>query len=62
MNTQVGRIAKLLNEEKPELTPLQKQITKLSKIVTVIAVSVCIVTFILYMVAMTGYTGIYLKG
>lgn len=58
MNTQVGQIAKLLDNEAPELTPLQKQISKLSKIVGTIAVSVCLITFILYMVAMTGYTGI----
>lgn len=57
MKTQVGQIAKLLDQEKTELTPLQKQIAKLSKIIGIIAVSVCVITFILYMVAMTGYTG-----
>lgn len=58
MRTQVGQIAKLLDEQAPELTPLQKQIAKLSKLVGIIAVSVCLVTFILYMIAMTGYSGI----
>lgn len=62
MNTQVGQIAKLLDEQVPELTPLQKQIAKLSKIVGIVAISVCLVTFILYMVAMTGYTGLHIQG
>ena len=62
MNTQVGQIAKLLDEEKAELTPLQKQIAKLSKIVGIIAVSVCLLTFILYLVAMTGYSGFNIAG
>lgn len=56
MKTEVGRIAKLLNEEKADLTPLQKQIAKLSKWVGIVAVVVCIVTFFLYMWAITGYT------
>lgn len=56
MKTEVGRIAKLLNEEKADLTPLQKQIAKLSKWVGIVAVIVCIVTFFLYMWAITGYT------
>ncbi|MDE5651765.1 MAG: cation-translocating P-type ATPase [Ureaplasma sp.] len=58
MNTQIGSIAALLDQEVPEPTPLQKQITWLSRIIGIIAVSVCLVTFILYMVAMTGYSGI----
>ena len=62
MNTQVGQIAKLLDDQVPELTPLQKQIARLSKVVGIIAVSVCLVTFILYMVAMTGYSGINIQG
>ena len=57
MGTQVGKIAKLLNDEKPSLTPLQAQIAKLSKWVGIAAVSICIVTFFLYLWAMTGYTG-----
>ncbi|MDE5617737.1 MAG: cation-translocating P-type ATPase [Ureaplasma sp.] len=62
MNTQIGNIAALLDQEVPEPTPLQKQITWLSRIVGIIAVSVCIVTFFLYMVAMTGYSGINFNG
>ena len=62
MNTQVGKIAKLLDQEKAELTPLQKQIAKLSKIVGIVAISVCLVTFILYLVAMTGYNGFNIAG
>lgn len=58
MNTQIGNIAALLDQEVPEPTPLQKQITWLSRIIGIIAVAVCAVTFILYMVAMTGYEGI----
>ncbi|GAA5414808.1 cation-translocating P-type ATPase [Ureaplasma sp. OM1] len=57
MDTEVGKIAKLLNDEEVALTPLQKQIAKLSKWVGIIAVVVCIITFFVYLWAMTGYKG-----
>lgn len=62
MNTQVGQIAKLLDAEAVDLTPLQKQIAKLSKIIGIVAICICLVTFILYMVAMTGYSSFNIKG
>lgn len=62
MNTQVGQIAKLLDAEAVDLTPLQKQIAKLSKIIGIVAISICLLTFILYMVAMTGYSSFNIKG
>lgn len=62
MNTQVGQIARLLDAEAVDLTPLQKQIAKLSKIIGIVAISICLLTFILYMVAMTGYSSFNIKG
>lgn len=56
MQTEVGKIAKLLNDEEASLTPLQKQIAKLSKWVGIVAVVICILTFFIYLWAMTGYT------
>ena len=47
MDSEVGRIAKLLNKKKEELTPLQIQLNKISKLLGLICVVVCIVVFVL---------------
>ena len=53
--TEIGKIAKLLNDEEVSLTPLQKQIARLSKYVGIAAISICIVTFIIYLFASVGF-------
>lgn len=53
--TEIGKIANLLNEEEVSLTPLQKQIARLSKYVGIAAISICIVTFIVYIFASVGF-------
>ncbi len=49
MNTQIGKIAKMLSEEKETLTPLQKKLGELGKILGIIAISIC---FLLLIVAL----------
>ncbi len=46
MNTEIGAIAKSLDEEKPELTPLQKRINGISKVLTIIISIVILIMFI----------------
>lgn len=45
MNTEIGNIAKLINETKQELTPLQKRLGDLSKLLGMICVALCVVFF-----------------
>lgn len=45
MNTEIGHIAKLLHEAKEELTPLQKRLADLGKVLGILTVSLCVVLF-----------------
>lgn len=47
MNTQVGKIAKMLNEQEVPQTPLQKRLTQTGKILAIGAIAICVVIFIL---------------
>lgn len=58
MHTQIGQIAALINNEKDNLTPLQKQIAKLSMIIGIIAGVVCLITFFAY-IAIISVPGSY---
>lgn len=55
LKTEIGKIANLLNQEEVSLTPLQKQIAKLSKYVGIAAISICIITFLIYIFASVGF-------
>lgn len=44
-NTEIGKIANLLTNEKKETTPLQKSIDKIGKIITWVVLAVCAVVF-----------------
>ncbi|OPJ61669.1 calcium-transporting P-type ATPase, PMR1-type [Clostridium oryzae] len=46
MNTEIGKIAKMLDESESELTPLQKKLAELGKILGFGALGICIVMFI----------------
>ncbi len=46
MNTEVGKIANLIAEEKETATPLQQKLSKLGKILAVVAIALCVVIFI----------------
>lgn len=54
MNTQVGRIAHLLTEEKAPQTPLQQRLGKIGKALGVGALAICAVVFILGVVRKSG--------
>lgn len=45
MNTQIGKIAGLINERGNEMTPLQKRLGDLGKVLSIVAVVICTVLF-----------------
>ena len=47
MDTQIGKIAKLLKKEKKSITPLQKKLNEISKILAILTVILCLFIFIL---------------
>lgn len=47
MNTQVGKIASLIKNEKDEMTPLQKRLADLGKLLGILAVVLCVALFII---------------
>lgn len=47
MNTQLGKIAEAISQQKVEITPLQKKINELSKILSIIVVAIAIIMFII---------------
>lgn len=47
MNTEIGRIAEMLKEDKKELSPLQKRLEHLGKILGFAALSICLLIFII---------------
>ena len=46
MNSEVGKIARMLDETKEEMTPLQVRLAQLSKILGIISVSICVAMFV----------------
>jgi len=53
MDTEIGKIANLLSETRAELTPLQVKLNQLGKSIGLLAIIVCIVIFILEVIANT---------
>lgn len=51
MNTEIGKIAGLLNDQKDQLTPLQHKLSTVGKVIGIMALGICIVVFILEMIA-----------
>ena len=47
MDTEIGRIAKILDEEHEELTPLQKRLEELGKVLGFVAIGICTLIFLL---------------
>ncbi|MBH1942334.1 cation-translocating P-type ATPase [Mobilitalea sibirica] len=45
MDTEIGKIAKILDEDHTEMTPLQKRLEELGKILGFLAIGVCILIF-----------------
>ena len=51
MNTEIGKIGKMLNEDKEELTPLQHKLNSVGSLIGVMALIICVIVFILEMVS-----------
>ncbi|MBP3040744.1 calcium-translocating P-type ATPase, SERCA-type [Bacillaceae bacterium Marseille-Q3522] len=47
MNTEIGKIASALDEDKEEMTPLQKRLEELGKMLGFIAIGICLVIFVI---------------
>ncbi|RRJ63430.1 cation-translocating P-type ATPase [Paenibacillus oralis] len=47
MDTEMGKIAKILDEDTRELTPLQKKLEELGKILGYIAIGICVLIFVI---------------
>ena len=50
-DTEIGKIAKMLEESKKEDTPLQKSIKQVGKVITIIVLVVAVITFVIEMIA-----------
>ncbi|WP_330587909.1 cation-translocating P-type ATPase [Anaerocolumna sedimenticola] len=50
MDTEIGKIAKILEEDNNEMTPLQKRLDELGRILGFIAIGICAVIFIIAMI------------
>ncbi len=46
MNTEMGKIAQLLNKETEELTPLQQKLNQLGKYLGILAIVACVIIFV----------------
>jgi Ca2+-transporting ATPase len=47
MNTEIGKIAKILDEDNSEMTPLQKRMDELGRILGYLAIGICVLIFII---------------
>lgn len=47
MNTEIGKIAKMLDEEKEDKTPLQHKLEQLGKLLGFLAIGICVLIFII---------------
>lgn len=47
METEIGKIAKILDEDNNEMTPLQKRLDELGKLLGYIAIGICVLIFII---------------
>ena len=47
MNTEIGKIAKLMKNEKKKITPLQKKLNEISKILALTTIFLCVLIFVI---------------
>lgn len=50
MNTEIGKIASMLSEQKEELTPLQSKLNKVGSVIGIMCLIICVVVFALEMI------------
>ena len=53
MQTEMGKIANLLNDESDSSTPLQRKLTSLGKILGIVALAACLIIFIIGLISKT---------
>lgn len=56
MNTEIGKIAQMLNETKSDSTPLQKRLADLGKLLGIAAVIICVAMFALAMLQQRDFS------
>lgn len=47
MNTQIGKIAEMIQSTEKEQTPLQKRLTELGKVLSIVAIVLCVLMFVI---------------
>lgn len=50
METEIGQIAKILDEENEEMTPLQKRLDELGKMLGFVAIGICVLIFLIALI------------
>ena len=60
MNTEIGKIATMLNEDEGELTPLQKKLEQLGKILGIGAIVICVIMFIVGLLQGRGVSDMFM--
>ena len=50
MDTEIGKIAKMINDSEDEMTPLQKRLADLGKMLGVVAIALCVALFVIALV------------
>lgn len=60
MNTEIGKIANMLDSSENELTPLQKKLEQLGKILGIAAIAICIIMFFTGLLQGRGITNMFM--
>lgn len=50
MNTEIGKIAKMLNSEENKSTPLQAKLAQIGKIMGILSIAICVIVFIVQII------------
>lgn len=50
MDTEIGKIAKILDEDSNEMTPLQKRLDELGRILGILAIGICVLIFVIALI------------
>ena len=56
MNTELGHIAKMLTQNKPETTPIQKKLASLGKILSIMVVVIAVVIFVVNVLVLSAHS------
>ena len=56
MDTEIGKIAQMLTENKPETTPIQKKLSKLGKMLSIMVVVIAVVIFVINVLVRSSHS------